>query len=331
AQPWTVHADEDGLRLFLDPDRTTAMDVQFRGSYVALGAALYNARVAAAARGVLGPVEYFGDQPMLVAGMTFGTGTDEDLARRVGGMLRRGTNRRAGVPRPVESGVSGALADAAGAEDARLSVVTDRSGIGAAAELFAASDRVRFLDPRLHREMIGELRWPGRDSMDSGIDVRSLELDDADLAALRVLSRPDAMAHLAEWGLGQSLGMRTRERVESSSALVAVVVAGDRPRDFLRGGAAAESVWIAAEEHGLAVQPVSPVFLYGLDATDLGELAPAHAGQLSHGATALRDLFRVAAGEAVALVLRLSHAPRASVRSGRRPLEPERASGGQTG
>ncbi|MFC7448803.1 Rv1355c family protein [Rhodococcus daqingensis] len=320
AQPWAVHADDGGLRLYLDPGRTTTMDVQLRASYVALGAALFNARVAAAAHGKLGPVELFGggDGPTLVATMTFGDGSDDRLARRYEGMLRRTTNRHVGVPAPIAPETELALAGAARAEGARLSMVTDLRDIVAAAEVFADSERVRLLDPRLHREMFGELRWP-EDPLDTGIDIRSLELDDAELSTIGIVSRPDVMTHLAEWDLGGALGAVTRDRVVSSSALAAVVVSGCEPRDFVCGGSAVESVWISAEDHGLAVQPIAPVFLYGVDGADLDELAPAYAGQLSEGRRVLRELFGMTSGEVFALIVRLSHAPRATVRSRRRP------------
>ncbi|MFC9786486.1 Rv1355c family protein [Rhodococcus sp. NPDC127528] len=320
AQPWNVVVGEGELRVYLDPDRTTAMDVAHRGSHVAIGAALFNARVAAAAHGLLGPIEYFGDDsaPTLVATMSFGAEADEMLAGRYDAVVRRGTNRRAGSPRPITIEAGRALATAAHAEGARLTLVTDRRAIESAAGVFAAAERIRFLEPRLHGEMVGELRWPGADAMETGIDVRSLELDDADLSTLRVLCRPDAMAALAEWGLGSSLGVASRDRIVSSSALAAVVVGGSGSVDFVRGGCAVESVWITAEEHGLAVQPISPVFLYGVAEDELAELAPGYAGELATGSREWRALFDVGANEAFALVLRLSHAGAASVRSLRR-------------
>lgn len=321
AQPWRVVVTPDELRLYLDPDRTTAMDVRYRGSHVAIGAALFNARVAAATQGLLGRVDLFGDvtTPGLVATLAFGSGTDPALAHRFDGMIRRGTNRRAGSPRPLPAEAREALAGAARAEGVRLTIVTERSAIDSAAMVFAAAERIRFLDPRLHAEMIGELRWPGVDRLDTGIDVRSLELDDADLSALRVLCRADAMEALADWGLGQSLGAASRDRIRSSTALVAVVVNGTDPADFVRGGCAVESVWITAEDHGLAVQPISPVFLYGPEEGELAGLAPAYTAELAVGSGTWRELFQVGGSEALALVLRLSHCASASVRSRRRP------------
>ena len=47
-----------------------------------------------------------------------------------------------------------------------------------------------------------------------------------------------------------------------------------RLADYARGGSAAEAVWIAAQQHGLAVQPISPAFLYARDDDELnGALA----------------------------------------------------------
>lgn len=328
AQPWRVIAGADDLRIYLDPDRTSAMDVQFRGSFVALGAAFYNARVAAAAHRILGPFEVFGDGDPVSDGavpvvtMTFGAGADEDLASRYERMLGRVTNRRTGAVRQVDPATIGVLEASARDEGARLAVLTDRGDLARAAELLAASDRVRFLTPRLHREMMGEVRWVGED-VSTGIDVRSLELGESDLAALSIVRRGDVTAQLAEWRLGSGLGDATRDRVNSSSALAAVVISGIRHSDYFRGGVALENVWITSEDEGFAVQPVSPVFLYGVHGCDLEELAPQHTGELAECRQALLDLFGVTDQEALALVLRLSHAPPPSVRSRRRSLRVE--------
>jgi hypothetical protein len=42
-QPWRFEADAHEIRMYLVPERTTTMDVRHRGSYVAIGAALFNA------------------------------------------------------------------------------------------------------------------------------------------------------------------------------------------------------------------------------------------------------------------------------------------------
>ena len=97
-QPWTMTSTGDEVTIRLDPARTSTIDVGRRGSAVAVGAAVYNARVAAAARGALARVEYSEatDSSPLAARIRLTAGTDEALAARYGGMLRRETNRNRG-------------------------------------------------------------------------------------------------------------------------------------------------------------------------------------------------------------------------------------------
>ena len=48
-QPWRIETGPDVITIRLAPEHTSTMDVGLRGSAVALGAALFNAKVAAAA------------------------------------------------------------------------------------------------------------------------------------------------------------------------------------------------------------------------------------------------------------------------------------------
>lgn len=319
AQPWTVETHGQAVVVEIAPQYTSMMDVGFRGSAVAVGAAVFNARVAAAARGVLGSVTWnTGGPSPLSATVTLGNEGDPALAALYEPMLRRETNRRLGAPQPIDDDVVAALHDAAAAEGARLSLLTDRDAIEQTATIFGAGDRIRYLTPQLHRELVGELRWPGADFPDSGIDVRSLELDEGDLAVLEIVKRPDVMAQLASWDAGEALGDDVRKRVRSSSGIAVLTVTGDELTDFARGGLAVEAVWILAQRAGLAVQPISPVFLHAVYPSELDEMSPAFAGDLRR----LQSDFRAVAGtrsdEAQVLVMRFAHAGAPSQISRRR-------------
>jgi nitroreductase len=168
--------------------------------------------------------------------------------------------------------------------------------------------------------MVSELRWPGEQPADTGIDVRSLEVDDADLAVLDILRRADVMALLAQWNAGDSLGDNIAKRVRGGSALGIITVAGHELADFARGGAAAEAIWIAAQQRGLAVQPISPVYLHAVHDEELWKLSPSFAPTLLGLQADLRRLADTRPEESHVLVLNLAHAGPASVRSRRRPL-----------
>jgi len=165
--------------------------------------------------------------------------------------------------------------------------------------------------------MISEVRWPGDASPDTGIDVRSLELDAGGLAVLDILRRPDVMRHLAEWNAGSALVDETRDHVLASSALAVMSVAGHTLSDYVRGGSAVEALWITAQQCGLAVQPVSPVFLYARDAADIATLTTSFTGEMERLQQDFLELSGVSTGESVVLVLRFASVGPASVRSRR--------------
>lgn len=323
-QPWHIVAENDSVTVQMAAEYTSTMDVAYRGSAVAIGAATFNARIVAASRGALGPVSFTEDDAdvPLRATITLGDGRDDALADLYGPMLARETNRHRGTPTPLSTATVAALEDAAQAEGGVLRLLTERADIERAAAILAATDRIRYLQPRLHAEMISELRWPDEDVSD-GLDIRGLELDPADIATLDILRRGDVMARLAQWDAGHALGEDVTKRVLGSSGLGVVTMAGHTLTDYARGGAAVEAVWIAAQLHGIGIQPVSPVFLYAHDDGDLAELAAQHVPELRSLQQQFRDLTGTEPGEGQALVLRFIHAPRPSVRSRRRPLEGE--------
>jgi molybdopterin/thiamine biosynthesis adenylyltransferase len=323
AQPWRFESLGADIRVFLDPERTTTMDLQFRGSYVAIGAALFNARVAAAALGLLGPVEVEENATASgpVAVLHLGIERNRELASYYPQVMARAANRHIGNPAPVDALVCSLLENGVTQEGARLHLLSDRALIDACSDILAESDRIRFLTPILHHEMIGELRWPGRDPIETGIDIRTLELGPMDLASLAVARRPEVMALLADWNAGHALGTSTRTAVQSSSALAIVTVDGLGPAEYVHGGAAVERLWLDAERSGLAVQPVSPVFIYATDDSDFVELVGGRASSLRTLSELFRRTVGIEDGEQLVLVLRLSHAPPPSARSLRLPLD----------
>ena len=319
AQPWRIEATDAAITIRLAPEHTSTMDVGLRASAVALGAATFNAKVAAAAQGVLGSVDLAEnvDGTPLRSVLRLGDAADPDLAGLYQTMLARETNRRLGTSAVLPSETIELLRGACEREGAQLHLLTRVDEITAAATIFAAADRTRYLTPKLHAEMVSELRWPNDQRSETGIDIRSLELDRGDLAVLDILRRPDVMDHLDRWEAGTALGDDTRRRVTASSALAVVAVSGGTLTDYARGGSAVEAVWITAQQHGLSVQPIGPVFLYARDAADFEGLSTSFAHELTQLQTEFRALVGIPPGSVPALVLRLAFSDPASVRSQR--------------
>lgn len=236
-------------------------------------------------------------------------------------VVARCTNRRRGMPEPFDLDLSTRLSEAVKPHGATLHLVTERARVERCAEVLAAADRIRYLTPVLHRDMVSELRWPG-DDLRTGIDVRTLELTSADMATLEVLRREDVMALLAQWNGGAALATPTADAVRASSALAVLTVPHASPEAYVRGGGALEHLWITAQQAGLGVQPISPPFVFAVQRADFELLG----GQRwAEELAALREKLRVVVGmgttEVFVLLLRLSHVAPPTTRSLRRPLE----------
>jgi hypothetical protein len=299
------------------------MDVANRGSYVGIGAAVFNARVAAASLRKLGGVKLFpkGYHSDHVATVHLGTGSDPDIAVLRDSLVTRVANRKMGRPSPIDEGVVAELVRGVEREGGRLRFLANRDVIDELGALLAECDRLRFIIPKIHREMMGELRWPGRDSLEEGMDVRTLEMEYSSLGIMELLKRTDVMQHLVEWRAGQALGLRTRISVGSSSAMAIVTVPRSDPMWYVRGGAAMEQFWLATERVGLAVQPVVPLFIYANAEQELIELGgERHLDEMYRLQMRFREVLELVDGETMVMVLRVLHAAPPSVRSIRRPL-----------
>ncbi len=324
AQPWRFEADRDEVRFYVVPERSTSsMDVRLRGSYVALGAALFNARAAAASLRKLGSVKLFpeGVKSDHVATLHLGNQIDAGVAQLHDAVRTRAANRRLGRPTLIDASTVSMLRRGVEREGARLHLATERDRIDEVAEVLAESDRLRFLIPTVHQEMLSELRWPGRDSLEEGMDVRTLEMDPASLGALELLGRRDVMEHLSDWRGGRALGLRTQVMVGSSSGLAVITVPRADPTWYVRGGAAFERFWLSAEVQGLAAQPVSPLFLFATSEEDLLALGgERHVDELYRLSKRFNQVWDLPEGETLIMVMRLIHAAPPSVHSIRRPL-----------
>ncbi len=323
-QPWRFELH--GRELAIELDRSGGcgcMDIRSRASYVALGAALFNARVAAAAAGRLGAYQLFPDGPSsdVAARLELGSASDPSLAELREAMLERCSNRRHGSRGALDLAVASRLSRAAAAEGARLHLVTDDDRLAESAEIFGAAERIRFLSPVLREETLQEMRWPG-DDVRTGIDIATLELSGPEAGSLQLLRRGDVMELLDRWDAGGALADYLVRAMATSSALAVVTVASASPASYLTGGMALERVWIEAQRAGLAVHAVAPAFLYAFQDVDYATLGGDRwSDELRELSQRFRRLLDLGVHTAAVLTLRLSHASPPRVRSARLPLE----------
>jgi hypothetical protein len=151
------------------------------------------------------------------------------------------------------------LVAAAGAFDADLTIIEDPGAMQTLAELLADGDRLRFYSERLHRELMGELRWTPDEAARTcdGIDVATLELTPTDYAGMQLVSRRSLIDEVVKVEGGHGLGKATLKAVASATALCRLTVPGLDRVSQLRGGRALQRVWLEATRAGLSFQSLT--------------------------------------------------------------------------
>ena len=227
-QPWRFEARADVIRAWVDPTRSSLLDFRNRAALLALGAALEAAKIGARALGfepVCRPVS--ADGPVWELALErWGRARDEEAVRV---LWQRCCNRRTGSSRPIPEAELARLARRGAPLDTRVVAGAALAELGAA---LGALDRVRFLSPRLRRDLMGELRFsaPGGAGIARRDRVASLELDGADLAAMDVLRTGAGMDFLARLDRGRGLRQRVARRVRGIGRRHRPARGGRRPR-----------------------------------------------------------------------------------------------------
>jgi molybdopterin/thiamine biosynthesis adenylyltransferase len=328
AQPWTFEWNGTTLRCLLDPTRSgSLLDYAHRATWLAFGAMAENIVVAASERGLTASVRQFpeGVDAPVVCAIDIDRGTPapspDPLAEEI---LRRCTNRRLGVREPLPPTATSSLRDAARARGASLRLIEDHDDMDALGRILGAGDRVRFLSSTLHAELMSELRWSASEAERTrdGIDLRTLELDATDLAALRLTARWRVMELLGHIGGGGNLEAFGRRVAKGSSAFGSLSFPGDDAAAFFEGGRAVQHVWLRATALGLGFQPLAALPYLFMRAETGGEgLSTSETQRLRDLQRPYRALTAVPEGHADVLLFRLARVSAPSVRALRRPVD----------
>ena len=199
----------------------------------------------------------------------------------------------------------------------KLHVLSSQDELNEYAEISIESDRLRYLTEHLHTEMISELSWPDTDSLEEGIDVRTFGMPHKDMNVLPILERRDVMDELAKWGnAGDALGEYNRDRILCSSAMVALTIKGQSDIDYVKGGRVLQELWLMAENYGLALQPVSPIFLYANNCEDIKTLMNSeYLTEVTSLQKSFSSIFAINEGESPTIVMKLTYANSPAFRS----------------
>jgi len=323
-QPWLFRPVDGALECTLDRARSaTLLDADGVAGLLACGAAGEAARLSAQALGFDAHLEVCPEGPM---GPAWRLSLRPDPSAVVDNLVeqlpRRVTNRRLGPRAALPATVVPAMRTAVAAHGARLEVHDDSAALDTLGEIIGATDRVRFLSPALHGEMMSELRWNAPQASD-GIDVATLELDSSDRAGLELLSQPRVVRFLDRHELGDALADGARKAVAAASAVALISVPATGPHAAVTGGRAVMAAWLEATRHGVALQPLSalPYLLARVEQRDGQGLREPDIRRLASLREPYRHLFPADGPRTELLLFRLAIVGAPTARSSRRPVD----------
>ncbi len=332
-QPWQFHTDNASIWISPHPNRAkTLLDVGMRAAHLAIGAAAENGIIAANSLGYHADVKLSPCQDgfAVCASISFEKGYDhiDDARKRLHWVRQRSTNRhlaeRIALTQSQESALLQSVATAPA--PVHLHLLKDEAAIVMVAEIIGAAERLRLLNPHLHRQAMAEMRWTSdevRQTRD-GIDIETLEPTPSDRVALQLLRRPDVVQRLHQWDTGSGIQTWFGKPISCASAVALFVLEGAELEDYIGGGRALPRLWLKATELGLALHPTTAL-LYMLQMLDIPELAKTFTdneqAQLLDLERQLDQSFGAIMRNRRALLFRIAVAPPPTVRSLRLPVD----------
>jgi molybdopterin/thiamine biosynthesis adenylyltransferase len=276
SQPWKWLYLNKNLYLFYNNiNAPTLPEYEKSGDFIGLGAATENLVLKAHSLN-LEVVQFFneGDRNTLIATFQFfNSGCIKDLIPEshpcddlVDGIFTRHTNRKVAKKQGVDKLTLKYLEDvAASFPGANLKWVNKESDMLKLAELMAKGNRLCFLDPKEHRNLLKEARWSKEEvlSTKDGMGEDTAELSPMEYVAFQLCKDYEILKYLNKWDGGSGFETKPRMAIRSSSAIGLITMPGSSLKDFYNGGRVMERVWLAANNKNLALQPQSALlFLF---------------------------------------------------------------------
>jgi nitroreductase len=263
-QPWRFRAIGEYLDLVADRTRALPVNDPYdRELTISCGAALFNLRVAAAARSWNALVDElpFPDDPDILARITLCSGLQPNVADAAtldGVLKRRRTYRRKFLEGDVDPALVESLVRAAEMEDCFACPLTDGVAREAAAALVAEGDRQLWSDPHWRRELSS---WMHPQRQREGFAIPGMPQRAAELV-------------VRSFDLGTGIAAHNRQLLQGSPLLLVIGSKADEPCEWLRTGQALQRVLLTACAMGLQASFLNqPVHVDGLRSR-LRELAP---------------------------------------------------------
>ncbi len=324
-QPWRWHYQHKTLHLFLEKSVAGAyLDPDFISSYTSLGAAIENLLLSAAANGLKVEWKFTPDLlPEHVALFNFTTNQapeikDKQLAAQIND---RHTNRKIGIENlPDNADLQYLKQVAEDIEGVNVTWLTDPEFKKTLGNISGQADLLRMFIPDAHEDFITkEMRWNQEEIEQSqdGIGINTLDLSNNDQIGLRLIKDERAVKFLNKIDGGSIFKRLATRQFQSSSAVGLITLPEASALSYLKGGMAAEKLWLSAADLGYQIHPINVplIFFYKQNFEQQNGLSEGNGNQIITLHNQFKELFNITGNLAEVFLFRLFKAEKSERRT----------------
>ncbi|MBI4067945.1 nitroreductase family protein [Candidatus Kaiserbacteria bacterium] len=273
AQPWkfVVHRQHDKtvIDVLVSEERDQSLyGWGNRASYVAIGAAVENMRIAAPSHGFSVSVSLLpeADNALLAARVSLARGivTRDPFAENIN---TRATNRKPYDGKALSDAEIRMLQTVGNIHGCVLRIFTTREEISTLARIGSVNELIMLNNPILHSFFFNHVNWTRAedDEKKVGFFIDTLELSaPAQMGFLVMRSWPRARFLNRFLGFNKLVAKQNAALYGTASAMGVVISKEESPLEAVKAGMSVERIWLAADSLGLSIQPLTGVLYWAL-------------------------------------------------------------------
>ncbi|MDB5238466.1 MAG: hypothetical protein JWM46_736 [Candidatus Kaiserbacteria bacterium] len=256
SQPWEFSVSDDELFIKALPELDhPILNVEGRGTYIAIGALIENVVVASGEEGLTASVDLFPTSET-AARIRFSARAAEKSP--LSDAIERRHTQRGPYALSVPEDALNAIRDIK-EPGVAIEIVTSREGISRIANAVSVMEEVALRTRKLHRLFFKSILWKRSDN-DAGVPglyIKTTELPPPVRAAFRVIKHWPVIRLLNKLGFARSAASANAAVYAQAGACAALLLTNTEPSDFIRAGRAMQRIWLTATASGLAAQPMA--------------------------------------------------------------------------
>jgi nitroreductase len=267
SQPWEFICQDLKIQIKNLPQKDNKIfNFEQRGSYIAHGALLENITQLAKLHGHEAKITFFPDSSNKnitaeVKLIPSSLKPESEILRLI---RERNTNRKKYQSIPLTPEQKQKILVAVGSQK-KLLFCEDEASKHLLAQSVSITERIMLEYKPLHEAFFSMIRWSEKEEQQKhgGLNIKTLELLPPQKLIFKWFSHWNASAILRRVGLPKFIALENSKIYSSCSAICALVMESEAPKDFLQTGMELQRIWLTATKLGLSMQPIAGVlYLY---------------------------------------------------------------------